>query len=191
MVFVEDDYRAIRGRFDAFVSVGMLEHVGRSRYHDLGSVIHRCLKPTGRGLIHSIGQNRGGVTNSWLVKRIFPGAYLPSLREMTAVFEPWQFSVLDVENLRLHYARTLEHWLRRFERVADRARAMFDAAFVRAWRLYLASSLAGFSTGFIQLFQVVFAPANNNDIPWTRLPIYEQEARSLRELGKAPRHGDL
>jgi cyclopropane-fatty-acyl-phospholipid synthase len=170
--FVQDDYRNISGRFDAFVSVGMLEHVGRAHYRDLGAVIHRCLKPAGLGLIHSIGRNRPAPTNSWLESRVFPGAYMPSLREIMAVFEPWDFSVLDVENLRLHYARTLEHWLKRFDRVSGQVEAMFDPRFVRAWRLYLASSLAGFTTGFVQLFQVVFAHGANNEVPWSRAHVY-------------------
>jgi len=184
--FVQDDYRNITGRFDAFVSVGMLEHVGLSHYRDLGAVIHRCLKPAGRGLIHSIGRNRPAPTNAWLEKRIFPGAYMPSLREMMRVFEPWDFSVLDVENLRLHYARTLEHWWRRFEAVSGRVADMFDQRFVRAWRLYLVSSMAGFTTGNIQLFQVLFAPAANNAIPWTRAPVYEKEAEIIREPRRRP-----
>jgi cyclopropane-fatty-acyl-phospholipid synthase len=176
--FAEADYRAIQGPCDAFVSVGMLEHVGPAHYHDLGEVIVRCLKPTGRGLIHSIGRNKARPTNTWLEKRIFPGAYLPTLREMMEIFEPWGFSVLDVENLRLHYAQTLWHWLQRFDQVSSRVEKMFDPGFVRAWRLYLASSLAGFTTGFIQLFQVVFAPARNNDIPWTRAPLYASDPRA-------------
>jgi cyclopropane-fatty-acyl-phospholipid synthase len=170
--FVEDDYRAISGTCDAFVSVGMLEHVGRDHYPDLGRVIRRCLKPAGVGLIHSIGRNRRSATNSWLEQRIFPGAYIPSLSEIMNVVEPAGFSVLDVENLRLHYAETLRHWLRRFEQAADRIAAQFDPNFVRAWRLYLASSAAAFTTGHMQLFQVVFAPGRNNQIPWTRGHVY-------------------
>ena len=76
--------------------------------------------------------------------------------------------MLDVENLRLHYALTLQHWLDRFEAAQARVEAMFDAAFVRAWRLYLAGSLAAFRTGSLQLFQVVFARHGSNEIPWTR-----------------------
>jgi len=176
--YVEDDYRNISGRFDAFVSVGMLEHVGPPHYRELGSVIQRCLKPTGRGLIHSIGRNFAAPTSPWLEKRIFPGSYMPCLREIMDVFEPMEFSVLDVENLRLHYAKTLEHWLRRFEAVADQVEKMFDQRLVRAWRLYLAASLAGFTTGFMQLFQVVFAPATNNEIAWTRSRVYNPSANS-------------
>ena len=81
-----------------------------------------------------------------------------------------------MENIRLHYAKTLEHWLRRFERCRTGSEKMFDQRFVRAWRLYLAASLASFTTGFNQLFQVVFAPAANNDIPWTRAYIYQHPA---------------
>ena len=130
MQFVEDDYRNISGKCDAFVSVGMLEHVGVRHYRDLGGVIHRCLKPAGRGLIHTIGRNAPCPTSAWLERRIFPGAYMPGLREIMGVFEPWDFSVLDVENLRLHYASTLAHWLARFDAAAGRVREMFDERFV-------------------------------------------------------------
>lgn len=179
--FVEDDYRNVSGEYDAFVSVGMLEHVGPAHYPELGAAVRRCLKPGGLGLIHSIGQNRPAPTNAWLATRIFPGAYMPALSELLGVLEPCDFSVLDVENLRLHYARTLGHWLRRFERVADRVEARFDRRFVRAWRLYLASSLAGFSAGFFQLFQVVFAHGANNDLPWSRARIYHDEVLKARD----------
>ncbi len=170
--YIEDDYRNIAGDFDAFVSVGMLEHVGVDHYPELGEVIHRCLKDSGRGLIHSIGRNRAKPMNAWIEKRIFPGAYPPTLAEMMQILEPQEFSVLDVENLRLHYARTLEHWLWRFEKASDRIMAMFDMDFVRAWRLYLAGSMAAFRASDMQLFQLVFALRNNNDVPWTRDHIY-------------------
>jgi cyclopropane-fatty-acyl-phospholipid synthase len=178
--FVEDDYRNISGECDAFVSVGMLEHVGVEHYRQLGGIIRRCLKPGGLGLIHTIGKARQSPMNPWLETRIFPGSYLPTLQEMTKVFEPCGFSVLDVENLRLHYAKTLEHWLERFEQATQRVEAMFDQDFVRAWRLYLAGSIAGFTTGSIQLFQVVFAHAANNAIPWTRAHLYENVAGPVR-----------
>jgi cyclopropane-fatty-acyl-phospholipid synthase len=171
--FVEDDYRNIGGRYDAFVSVGMLEHVGVEHYAELSQVIDRTLGPNGRGLIHSIGQNRSAKLNPWIEKRIFPGAYPPTLREMTAIFEPAEFSVLDVENLRLHYALTLEHWLRRFEAARDRVRDLYGDVFVRTWRLYLAGSVAAFTTGKLQLFQVLFARGASNDVPWTRAHLYE------------------
>jgi cyclopropane-fatty-acyl-phospholipid synthase len=170
--YVEDDYRNISGRFDAFVSVGMLEHVGVENYPKLGGVANRVLGSNGRGLIHSIGRNRPAPLHPWITKRIFPGAYPPSLSEFMQIFEPWDLSVLDVENLRLHYARTLVHWMELFDANAARVRAMFDEKFERMWRLYLAGSIAGFTTGTLQLFQVVFAPKSNNNVPMTRDYLY-------------------
>jgi cyclopropane-fatty-acyl-phospholipid synthase len=170
--YVEDDYRNISGRYDAFVSVGMLEHVGVANYAALGDVIARSIGTNGRGLIHSIGRNRPAALQPWIEKRIFPGAYPPSLAEMMQIFEPHDFSVLDVENLRLHYAQTLHGWLALFEAASGRVREMFDEKFVRMWRMYLAGSIAGFTSGALQLFQVVFAPRDNNDVPMTREHLY-------------------
>ncbi len=175
--FLEGDYREIEGEYDAFVSVGMLEHVGIGHYPELGNVISRCLKPEGRGLVHSIGRDRPAPLNRWIVKRIFPGAQPASIREMTEIFEPWGFSVLDMENLRLHYAKTLEHWLARFDDAADEVGAMFDPAFVRTWRLYLAGSLAAFRAGTLQLFQIVFTRAGVNCFPWTREYLYSPDGK--------------
>lgn len=166
--YIEDDYRNISGRYDAFVSVGMLEHVGPDHYQELGRVIDRSLTERGIGLIHTIGQNRSTPMSPWFLKRIFPGSYPPTLREMMDVFEPWGFTVLDVENLRLHYAKTVEHWLQRFELHQDRIQEMFDECFVRAWRLYLSGCISNFSLGTLQLFQVVFSRPANNLIPLTR-----------------------
>ena len=105
--FINDDYRNIRGRFDAFVSVGMLEHVGNRYYREYGRVIERCLGPNGRGLMHSIGQDRPTKCSPWIRRRIFPGGQIPSLRQMLDIWEPFGMSIVDVENLRLHYAKTL------------------------------------------------------------------------------------
>ncbi|HSY07919.1 MAG TPA: cyclopropane-fatty-acyl-phospholipid synthase family protein [Steroidobacteraceae bacterium] len=170
--YVEDDYRNITGRYDAFVSVGMLEHVGLQNYPELGRVANRCLPRHGRGLIHSIGRNRPAPLHAWIERRIFPGAYPPSIAEMMRIFEPWDLSVLDVENLRLHYAMTLRHWLERYEAASGRVKSLFDEKFVRMWRLYLAGSVAAFTMGSLQLFQVVFAPRDNNEIPLTRAHLY-------------------
>ncbi len=170
--FVEDDYRTVEGKYDAFVSVGMLEHVGVDNYRTLGEVAARSLEPDGRGLIHSIGRNAPAPNNAWIERRIFPGSYPPSLAEMSTIFEPQELSILDVENLRLHYARTCRAWLGRFEAAAERVAAMYDADFVRAWRLYLSGSVAAFTTGSLQLFQVVFAPGGSNSVPMTREHLY-------------------
>ena len=166
--FCEDDYRNVSGKFDAFVSVGMLEHIGHEHYAELGRVIHRAIGDSGRGLLHFIGRNRPQPFSAWIRKRIFPGAYVPSLSEAINVIEPQDFSVLDIENLRSHYAKTLECWLGRFEQSYDRVVDSFGPDFARMWRLYLAGSIAAFRVGTLQLFQLVFGGRNCDSLPWTR-----------------------
>jgi len=170
--FIEGDYREIGGEYDAFVSIGMLEHVGPRHYRELGRMIDRVLTPAGRGLIHSIGSSVSAPMNPWIERHIFPGAYTPTVREMMDVLEPFRFAVLDVENLRQHYARTLEHWLARYEQHVDEVHAMFDEPFVRAWRLYLSGSVAAFRLGALQVFQVLFNRTGAGDVAWTRAALY-------------------
>ncbi len=166
--FVLDDYRTIDDQYDVFVSIGMLEHVGYSHFRTLGDLITRSLKTNGLGLIHTIGRSHPRPPDPWISKHIFPGGHIPSLAEMSAVFEPHKISVLDVENLRLHYARTCAAWLENFEAVRDEVAERYSEEFVRMWRLYLAGSSAGFESGTLQLYQVLFAPRGNNNVPWTR-----------------------
>lgn len=173
--FVEDDFRNITGTCDAFVSVGMLEHVGPGNYEEMGKLMRRLLAPEGRGLVHSIGRDRPAKLNQWIDKRIFPGAHPPTLREMMDLFEESRLSVLDVENMRLHYARTLRAWHARYEENVETVREMFDESFVRAWRLYLAGSIMAFVHGTLQLFQVVFARSGMNAVPLSRKHIYDVE----------------
>jgi cyclopropane-fatty-acyl-phospholipid synthase len=94
---------------------------------------------------------------------------------MTKIFEPWSFSILDIENLRMHYAKTLEHWLQRFEDKADIFCKSYDESFVRTWRLYLAGSIAAFTSGTMQLFQVLFTRPKNNDLAWSRSHLYDTQ----------------
>ena len=170
--YIEDDYRNIKGSYDVFVSVGMLEHVGRQNYQELGAVVDRCLAKNGRALVHSIGRNAPELMSAWIEKRIFPGAYPPTIREMMDIVEPYNFSVLDIENLRLHYAKTIRHWLERFDGHEQTITKMFDDRFVRAWRLYLSGSIATFLVGALQLFQVTFARETDNSIAMTREHLY-------------------
>lgn len=176
--FVQDDWRNITGRCDAFVSVGMLEHVGPENFSRLGRVIQQALRPQGRGLIHAIGQDSIARLNPWIERRIFPGAQPPALEQMAVLFAAGDLTVHDVENLRLHYAETLAHWLGRFEEEVETIRQMYDESFVRMWRMYLASSYSAFQTGGLQLFQVLFTPATNNDLPRSRADFYRNADHS-------------
>jgi cyclopropane-fatty-acyl-phospholipid synthase len=180
--FIDDDYRNISGHYDVFLSIGMLEHVGKNHYGDFARVIQRSLTTAGRGLLHFIGRNRPRPLSAWIRERIFPGGYPPVLREALEFLEPLDVSVLDVENLRMHYAWTLEHWLQRFEKSSRCVAEMFGDEFVRLWRLYLAGSLAGFRAGTMQLFQVVFAGKDCKAIPSTRDHLYSSTDKELKWL---------
>jgi cyclopropane-fatty-acyl-phospholipid synthase len=172
--FIDDDYRNVSGEFDAFVSIGMLEHVGIRHFPSLSEVVRRSLRRNGgRGLLHFIGRDIPRPLNAWIRRRIFPGAYPPTIAEVTTrVLAPAGMSVIDVENLRLHYARTLAQWCDRFDAARDEVRAAFGEEFRRAWQMYLAGSQAAFSSGWLQLFQVVFAPRESEPPSWTRAGIY-------------------
>jgi cyclopropane-fatty-acyl-phospholipid synthase len=166
--FVEDDYRSISGNYDAFVSVGMLEHVGKENHNAFSEVIQRAVGNTGRGLLHFIGRTRDRQLSAWIRKRIFPGGYPPTLRSAIHLLEQADLDVLHVENLRQDYELTLQHWLERFERSYETVCQMFGDEFARMWRLYLAGSVVAFRVGTLQLFQVVFAGRYSNQIPWNR-----------------------
>jgi cyclopropane-fatty-acyl-phospholipid synthase len=172
--FVDEDYRNVTGECDVFVSVGMLEHVGLKHYRSLAAVLRRVVRrANGRGLLHFIGRDIERPLNAWTRRRIFPGAYPPTLAEVTTrALAPAHMSVLDVENLRLHYARTLAHWRQRFAAVEDRVRGRYGEEFRRAWELYLAASEAAFAAGSLQLFQVLFSPLETAPPHWTRSAIY-------------------
>lgn len=181
--FVDGDFRSITGECDVFVSVGMLEHVGLAEYGALGAVMDRVLDPAaGRGLLHFCGRNRPAPLSAWSERYIFPGGYPPTISEMaTRVLEPWTFSVLDVENLRRHYALTLRHWRLRFEHAVPQVTRMFDDRFVRMWRLYLAAAEACFRSGDMQLFQVTFRRPTDDAGRWTRADLYARRPGHPRQ----------
>jgi len=98
-------------------------------------VIHRAIGDRGRGLIHFIGRSYKADFSRWIRRRIFPGAYTPTLAEALGILQTYRYGVWDVENLRPHYAKTLEHWLERFDRAGERVLEMYSPCFQRAWRL--------------------------------------------------------
>jgi cyclopropane-fatty-acyl-phospholipid synthase len=148
--------------------------VGLANYRALARVLTRTLdKKHGRGLLHFIGRDRPQPLDAWIRRRIFPGAYAPTLDEaFRGVLAPARMSVIDVENLRSHYSLTLRHWRERYEQAVASDRVPFDQRFRRMWKLYLAGSEAAFRTGWLQVFQVVFAPAGSTGTPWTREALY-------------------
>ena len=152
------DYRDVGGRFDRIVSVGMFEHVGVHHYGEFFAKINELLDDDGIALIHSIGHmSPPGTASPWLRKYIFPGAYSPALSEVFEVVEQNSLWVTDLEFLRLHYAKTLAHWIQRFENNRDKIEAMYDEKFGRMWEFYLVSAEIMFRTGSQLVFHMQLA----------------------------------
>jgi cyclopropane-fatty-acyl-phospholipid synthase len=162
------DYRDETGTYDRIVSVGMFEHVGINHYDVFFAQVKSLLAPDGVALLHSIGRMDGpGSTSPWLRKYIFPGGYAPALSEVVPVVEQKRLWITDIEILRLHYARTLRAWRRRFEQNRERIKAIYDERFCRMWEMYLVASEVGFRRGGLMVFQMQLAKALDA-VPLTR-----------------------
>jgi cyclopropane-fatty-acyl-phospholipid synthase len=162
------DYRDESGTYDRIVSVGMFEHVGINHYAAFFAHVKSLLAPDGVALLHSIGRMDGpGSTSPWLRKYIFPGGYSPALSEVVPVVERQRLWITDIEILRLHYARTLRAWRRRFEQNRERIKAIYDERFCRMWEMYLVASEVGFRRGGLMVFQMQLAKALDA-VPLTR-----------------------
>ena len=165
------DYRDLPkfGRvFDRVVSVGMVEHVGRDNYPLFIHAVHQVLKEGGVFLLHFISGRKEYPGDPWTKKYIFPGGMVPSLREIIYFMGEDDFHVQDVENLRLHYNRTLLCWEKNFREHLPEVRKMFDERFARMWDLYLSACAATFHNGVIDLHQVLATKGVNNELPMVR-----------------------
>lgn len=162
-------------RFDRIVSVGMFEHVGRGNHGTYFSAVQKLLKPQGISVLHSITHEHVTLPDPWIDKYIFPGGYIPAISQVVSAFPKYDFHLYDYENLRIHYAMTLDEWLRRFEKRKAAILKMYDERFYRMWRLYLASASAAFRYGDIGLSQFVFSKGLNNSLPLTREFLYQQK----------------
>src|SRR6266516_2784941 len=176
------DYREItttRGLYDAIVSVGMAEHVGRERLPDYFAAVYRALKPGGIFLNQAIGEgivarpnNRDG---SFIEQYVFPDGDIPPLPIVLRAAESSGFEIRDVENLREHYVLTLRHWLRGLEAHHDEARRFVDETIYRVWRLYISGTAHGFRCGQIAVYQTLLAKldrSGESNLPLTRSDWY-------------------
>ena len=150
-----EDYRNTEGAFDAIVSVGMFEHVGRPQYPTYFKRVHDLLEPDGTALIHTIGRlSPPGTGNAWIRKYIFPGGYIPAASEALAALEPSDLLLNDLEVWRLHYANTLMHWNRRFQASRPYFADKLGERFCRMWEFYLLSCQAAFRWGGLCVFHL-------------------------------------
>ena len=173
--FIEDDYRNAEGVYDKFVSIGMLEHVGLDNYQTFSDMIFKHLKDRGLGLIHSITRLYPEPTDSFTATYIFPGALIPALSEIIPVLEKNRFTIIDIDNLRLHYARTLYFWRENFKKNIEKVRKMFDERFIRMWRVYLSGAMTSFSDGPMTLSQILIARGKLNYVRLNRRAFYDEK----------------
>ena len=165
------DYRDLvdEGRqYDRIVSVGMLEHVGRSNYPLYMETAEHLLKDGGMFLLHYISGHDESVGNPWMRKYIFPGGTLPSLREIVNLAYDNDFQIIDIESLRRHYYKTLMCWYHNFQGVRDQVAADKGEEFVRMWDLYLCGCAVSFYIGNIDLHQILMTKGTKNNLPMTR-----------------------
>lgn len=170
------DYRDLKNSgftFDRVVSVGMLEHVGRANIPEYLEIVDKILNPHGVFLLHFITGLTESDGNEWIKKYIFPGGYIPSIREVVGYFPEHDFNIVDLESLRLHYTKTLMCWKDNFENNLDKVRELFDEKFIRMWRMYLCSCAASFHYGVVDIHQFLITKGLNNSLPMTRDYLYK------------------
>ena len=174
----ECDFREMPGQYDKLLSIGTLEHAGRDQLAEVVRAHARALKPGGLGVIHFIGHVGSFDTEFWIRKYIFPGGWIPSLHEAIDAMDANGLEVIDVENLRRHYALTLDAWAERFDANWDAIHALdpvrFDERHRRIWRTYLWSCAEMFRsrTSRTHLFQVTVSKGNVTDYPMSRSFLY-------------------
>ncbi len=167
-----EDYRDTSGQYDAIVSVGMFEHVGRPQYPTFFEAVSRLLKQDGVALLHTIGRlSPPGVTNPWIRKYIFPGGYIPAASELFTAVEGSGLKHNDFECWRLHYAKTLVEWQRRFAAARSQIQNRMGERFCRMWEFYLKASEASFRWGNLAVFHTQLSH-HIDRVPLTRDYLY-------------------
>lgn len=185
------DFREVHDQFDKVVSIGVLEHAGRDQLHAVVRAHADFLKPGGLGMLHFIGHVGVRDTEFYIRKHVFPGGWIPSLAQTIDAMERCGLEILDIENLRRHYALTLDAWAERFDRNWTRIHALdpsrFDERFRRIWRTYLLSCAEMFRSPHARthLFQVLFSKGNvrRDGYPMSRAFLYREDQAAARGAG--------
>ena len=177
------DYRDLPqdGRFDKAVSVGMFEHVGHANLPLYCQRLFGAVRPGGLVLNHGItsrhldGRPVGRGAGEFIDRYVFPHGELPHLVNISHCISDSGLEIVDVESLRLHYARTLQLWSERLEAHMAQAQALVPERALRIWRVYLAGCAYGFRRDWIDLHQILATrplPDGSHELPWTRADLY-------------------
>lgn len=173
------DFASAGRRFDRIVSVGMFEHVGQSQFETFFRACANILADDGVMLLHTIGRlGEPGLTDAFTRKYIFPGGYIPALSETIAASEKFRLIASDVENLRLHYGKTIRHWYANCEANRDAIIAQYDERFYRMWTFYLAGAATVFEHAGMCNYQIQYV-RSRHAVPITRDYLAAEEARLL------------
>jgi len=176
------DYRDLPAdvTYDKIAAVGLIEHVGVPNYPDFLGGVRARLKDGGlylnHGIIHDFHWKRTSQIE-FLYRHVFPNADIAGLSETLTEMERAGWEIVDVEGLRLHYARTCRQWVERLNARADEARALVGERTYRTWRLYLTCSAVSFESGSLGLYQVLMRKHRDPLVgraPRTREPLYER-----------------
>jgi cyclopropane-fatty-acyl-phospholipid synthase len=157
---LETDFQKVRGRFDKIASVGMFEHVGRRRLRSYFTHIAGSLAENGLFLNHAIARPetvKDGAETLFLQRNVFPGGDLLHVSEVIRSAEEAGFEVLDLENLRPHYALTCRAWVNRLQAAAEECLRTVTRDVYRTWLLYLAGCAVSFEEGRTDIYQALFA----------------------------------
>jgi cyclopropane-fatty-acyl-phospholipid synthase len=190
----EADFREVHAQFDKVVSIGVLEHAGRDQLKAVVKAHADFLKPGGLGMLHFIGHVGVRNTEFYIRRHVFPGGWIPSLAETIVAMEECGLEIVDIENLRRHYALTLDAWTERFDRHWREIQILdprkFDERFRRVWRTYLVSCAEMFRSPHSRthLFQIVFSKGNlsKDSYPMSRAFLYQGDLERLVLTGEMP-----
>jgi cyclopropane-fatty-acyl-phospholipid synthase len=158
-----EDYRSHVGKYDAVVSVEMIEAVGEQYWPQYFGCIDALLAPGGRASLQAITleherQIATRKTYTWMHKYVFPGGDLPSLKAIDTALKSTSLRVVETRRIGTSYARTLKEWRHRFnEHLPEVYDLGFDETFVRMWNFYLAYTEAGFAARYIDDFQIALS----------------------------------
>ena len=154
------DYRDVtESSFDAVSSIGLTEHIGKAQLAGYFAFLYGKLRPEGRLLNHCITRpdNTGParVTDGFIYRYVFPDGELEGPGFLMSLMHDTGFEVRHSENLREHYAKTLEAWCANLDAHWDEAVEEVGEGTARVWRLYMAGSRLGFDRNQIQLHQIL------------------------------------